>query len=286
MKISVYITSYNQKEFLKEAIESVLNQTLKPFEIIIVDDCSSDGSQELIKSYAERFNIIKYFFHKKNIGVSQVRITALSNVSGDYVTYVDGDDVYLPNKLEIESKLLQNGKYNLVFTNNLYVNPIDISDVKWIWANKKIELSTNLFVQTITRDFPRNSLFRMELVSFDLLKKVGFHDLNLKIYEDYDLRIRLSKIAKMNCSIEPTTKIRISEDGLSRSNKEEHLKAYKYIYKKYHSDIEALNSNLKEKVFSKMKRNAQVFEPKNDKVEKIFLKDKIKRKLKSIIDKF
>ena len=95
MKISVYISSYNQKEYLQVAIESVLNQTFLPYEIIIVDDCSSDGSQELIKEYSKKYSFIRYVFHKENKGIAQVRITALSKVTGDFVTYLDGDDLYL-----------------------------------------------------------------------------------------------------------------------------------------------------------------------------------------------
>ncbi|MEH6764508.1 MAG: glycosyltransferase family A protein [Aequorivita antarctica] len=285
MKISVYITSYNQKDFLKEAIDSVLSQTFKPFEIIIVDDCSSDGSQELIKEYSNKHSIIKHFFHEKNQGVSQVRITALSNVTGDFVTYLDGDDLYLPNKLEIESRLMENNDCDIVFTNNVYVNPEDINDVKWIWASDKIKLSSNLFVQTITRNFPRGNLFRMELINYEFLRNIGFHDLNLKIYEDYDLRIRLAKKAKMVCSIEPTTKIRISKNGLSKSNKEEHIKAYKYIYSKYETDVNKLDDSLRNEVILKMKRNLNLFYEENSSNSDITFKEKIKRRLKQLIDK-
>ena len=149
MRISVYITSYNQKAFLKEAIDSVLNQTLQPYEIIIVDDCSTDGSQELILSYADKYVYVKPIFHKKNLGVAKVRITALSNIKGDYVTYVDGDDVFLPNKLEIEANLIKSGEFNVAFSNNMYVDSNDLNDVKWIWADNVINLKTNLFIKTL-----------------------------------------------------------------------------------------------------------------------------------------
>ncbi|MDP2685559.1 MAG: glycosyltransferase family 2 protein [bacterium] len=285
MKISVYITSYNQKDFLQEAIESVLAQTFKPFEIIIVDDCSTDGSQELIKEFSNKHNIIKYFFHEKNQGVSQVRITALSNVTGDFVTYLDGDDLYLPNKLEIESRLMENNDCDIVFTNNMYVDADDVNDIKWIWASDKIKLDSNLFAQTITRNFPRINLFRMELINYEFLKDIGFHDLNLKIYEDYDLRIRLAKKAKMVCSIEPTTKIRISKNGLSKSNREEHIKAYKYIYSKYEADVNRLDDSLRNEVILKMERNLNSLYEENTRNSNTTFKVEIKRRLKRLIDK-
>lgn len=285
MKISVYITSYNQKALLKEAIESVLAQTLQPYEIIIVDDCSLDGSQELIKDYSDNYSIIKHIFHEKNYGVSQVRVTALTNVKGDFVTYLDGDDLYLPNKLELESQLMKNNNCDIVFSNNMYVDAEDVNDIKWIWATDKIKLDSNLFAQTITRHFPRNSLFRMELINYEFLKNIGFHDLNLKIYEDYDLRIRMSKEAKMACSIEPTTKIRISKNGLSKSNREEHIKAFKYIYNKYEADINALDDRLRNEVILKMKINLNSFYKENDKSINNSFKEKIKSKLLRLINK-
>jgi glycosyltransferase involved in cell wall biosynthesis len=285
MKISVYITSYNQKDFLKEAIESVLAQTLKPFEIIIVDDCSTDGSQELIKEYANKHTSIKYFFHKINQGISQVRTTALSNVTGDFVTYLDGDDLYLPHKLAVESQLIKSTNCDVVFTNNMYVNSSDTNDIMWIWAADRINLSSNLFAQTITRNFPRRSLFRMELINYEFLKKIGFHDLNLKIYEDYDLRIRLAIKGKIACSIEPTAKIRISKNGLSKSKREEHIKAYNYIYDKYETDVNNLNDSLKKEVLMKMKGNLNLFYEENKNSNNISLKKKIENKLKRLIDK-
>lgn len=284
MKISVYITSYNQREYLKEAIDSVLNQTLKPFEILIVDDYSSDGSQEFIKTYANKFDNVKYIFHEKNLGVARVRISALSNLTGDYVTYVDGDDVYLPHKLETEARLMSKGKYDLTFSNNLYTDPDDINDVKWIWAQNLNDLPKpgNMFIETITRSFPRGNLFRMELININTLKKAGFHDENLKIFEDYDLRIRLSKIAKINYSLEPTTKIRISKSGLSKSNIELHKESFNYIFNKYQSIVDQLPEKEKRVVNQKQAQLLKKFESDKSKPDG---KARIKRKLISLINK-
>ncbi len=270
---------------MQVAIESVLNQTFLPYEIIIVDDCSSDGSQELIKEYSKKYSFIRYVFHKENKGIAQVRITALSKVTGDFVTYLDGDDLYLPNKLEVESRLMQKNNSDIVFTNNMYVNPEDTNEIKWIWATDQIKLSSNLFVQTITRNFPRRSLFRMELINYDFLKKIGFHDLNLRIYEDYELRIRLSMQAKISCSIEPTAKIRISKHGLSKSDTIEHIKAYEYIYKKYEHEVSMLDDSLKKGVVLKMKKNLDFLRKGVAQNKTATFKEKVKKKLRRLIDK-
>jgi len=289
VKISVYITSYNQKSFLKEAIDSVLNQTYKPFEIIIVDDCSMDGSQDLIKEYANTFKNVRYIFHKKNKGVSDVRITALNNIKGDYVTYLDGDDLYLPNKLQVESNIILSEKCDLAFSNNMYVNEEDTNKINWIWASNPIDLGANLFVKTISRDFPRNNLFRMELINYKLLKEIGFHDTNLKIYEDYDLRIRLAKSLKFGYSLEPTTKIRISKKGLSKSPINEHIKAFKYIFKKYSNEIESLDIETKTKLNNRLSFLLNEMENINGMGKINFLsnlKNRAMKKLSNVINKF
>lgn len=277
MKISVYITSYNQKDFLREAIDSVLNQTLQPFEIIIVDDASTDGSQDLIKYYADKFDIVRYIFHKTNKGVSQVRVTALNEVKGDYVSYLDGDDLYLANKLEIESNLIKKNNTDLAFSNNMYVLEDNPQIIKWIWASNEIDVSDNvdLFYKTIARDFPRGNLFRMELINYEKLKQVGFHDTNLKIYEDYDLRIRLAKKLSFSCSIEPTSKIRISKNGLSKSPKSDHLKAFNFIFKKHQTDIDSLDLDKKEMLISKLEDLKDIFKEQPKKKFKTRIKNKL-----------
>ena len=286
MKISVYITSYNQKAFLKEAIESVLNQTFQPFEIIIVDDHSSDGSQDLIKYFASKYENVRYVLHEKNKGVSQVRITALNEIRGDYVTYLDGDDLYLPNKLKIESDIICNEDSDVAFSNNMYVDEKNTDDVRWIWASNKMNIQNDLFLKTLSRDFPRKSLFRMELINYRKLKKIGFHDPNLDIYEDYDLRIRLAKKLKFGYSLEPTTKIRISTNGLSKLSKIEHRKALNYIYNKYSSDIDKLDDESKKDL--KQKFEAFIEKYSGDQKPKITLsfKDRFKNRLIRTIKSF
>ncbi|WP_373056915.1 glycosyltransferase family 2 protein [Zunongwangia sp. H14] len=239
MNISVYITSYNQKNYLKDAIESVLKQTVKPIEIIVVDDFSNDGSQELISQYTKEYPSIKPIFNSKNLGISKVRNIGLLNATGDYVTYLDGDDVYLSHKLEIESRIIQKEKCDVAFSNHMYVEPKDLNEVKWIWTSSDFNLSKkeNLFIKTICRDFPRSTLYRNELVRRSLLERIGLYDENLEIYEDFDFKIRLAKIAKVKFSLEPTTKNRISRCGLSTKRKEVHRECLYYIFKKYLPEI-------------------------------------------------
>jgi len=232
MKISIFITSYNQKTYLTEAIESALNQSLRPFQIIIVDDCSTDGSQDVIAAYHSRFpNMITPIYHRKNTGVAHVRIDALNAVTGDFVTYMDGDDRFLPTKLEKETKLLQeNSGSQIAFSNNYYMTKDGLRIGLWIENEKPPE--GNIFCQTFARDFPKRSLFRMELVNYMAWKSIGFHDPQLDLYEDYDMRIRLTKYLTTVYYDEPLSEIRLHNKGLSKAPPSVHFHAIKHIFKK------------------------------------------------------
>lgn len=231
-RISVFITSYNQKTYLREAIDSVLVQTLSPYEIIVVDDSSTDGSQDLIQGYAKRYpDLIKTIFHQTNTGVTQSRIDALEAVTGDYVTYVDGDDRFLPTKLEKEyAALCQNRRARIAFSNNHYITPDGHFIRAWIEDDPPPE--GHVFMQTFGRMYPRRSLYRMELVDYQAWKSIGFHDPQLTLYEDFDMRIRMTKHLPTVYCDEPLAVIRDHGKGLSNSAPKNHYKALDYILRK------------------------------------------------------
>ena len=99
-KVSVIIPVYNREKYLNQAIESVLNQTFQDFEIIAVDDGSTDRSPELLKEWAKKDSRIRVAFHEKNMGVSAARNTALSMIRGKWLIPLDSDDALHPQALE------------------------------------------------------------------------------------------------------------------------------------------------------------------------------------------
>ncbi len=245
MNISVYITSYNQKNFLREAVESVLAQTMRPAQIIIIDDCSTDGSRDVIIAYKSRFpSVITPVFHEQNTGIAQSRIDALRAVTGDYVSYVDGDDRFLPRKLEQEAHVLSEGtNAQAVFSNNYYIS--EEGERTGVWAENVLPPENDIFCETFARDFPKRNLFRMELIRYSALQNIGFHDPELALYEDFDLRIRLAKSATILYCNEPLSEIRVHRKGLSSRTADEHLAALNYIYKKNSPLLEDLDRRKK-----------------------------------------
>ena len=230
-KISVFITSYNQKAYLIEAIESVLNQTLKPFEIIIVDDCSHDGSQELIKEYAKRFpDLIRPYLHKKNLGIPKNKSYALEQVRGELVTYLDGDDRFLPNKLELELNCLKNNPDAKIVFSNVYITDSDGKRTgTWI-ENNHLPPTGYVFHQVFGRDYPRRQLFRNEIVDYECLKKVGFYDEEFAMYHDWDLRIRLTKHFNVAFCSDILSEYRRHEKSISKLPFDRHFDELQRVY--------------------------------------------------------
>lgn len=127
-KISVVVASYNYQDYIKETLDSLLAQTYKNFEIIVVDDGSKDDSVKVIKKYAKKYpNIFLYRHHQgKNRGLPETIKLALTKATGEYVAFCESDDRWLPNYLEEKVKLINN-----------YADPkIIINDVK-IFGNKE-----------------------------------------------------------------------------------------------------------------------------------------------------
>lgn len=100
MKISLIIKNYNYEKYLPDAIESILNQTSKPDEFIIIDDGSTDESQNIIQGYADKHPEIIFLKNEKNMGICATTNKAIKQASHDFITLLASDDIYLPTYIE------------------------------------------------------------------------------------------------------------------------------------------------------------------------------------------
>ena len=182
MNVSVVIPCFNRKKTLSRSIDSVVNQTYKPSEIIIVDDGSTDGTRDFIlNSYPN----IKYFFQPKK-GVSSARNKGIRESSSDWVAFLDSDDEWLPQKLE--KQINQLGKHSEIFishTNEIWIrNGVRVNQMK-----KHQKYGGYIFDKCldICRISPSSVLIHKKV-----LKDVGVFDEALQVCEDYDLWLRIT----------------------------------------------------------------------------------------------
>lgn len=121
-KVSIIMPNYNCEKFLDETINSVLNQTYPDWELLIVDDCSTDNSVEKIKSFCNKDNRVKLFVNEKNSGAAASRNLALREASGKWIAFLDSDDLWLPEKLEKQLIFMVNNGYWFSFTKYRQIN--------------------------------------------------------------------------------------------------------------------------------------------------------------------
>lgn len=110
--ISIAVTTYNGEKFLREQLDSLYNQSIKPDEIIVCDDCSIDNTITILEEYRQKYDLI-YVVNKKQLGVNKNFFQALSLCTGDYICICDQDDIWMPHKIETLYKAI------ITFDNNL-----------------------------------------------------------------------------------------------------------------------------------------------------------------------
>ena len=112
--VSIIMPTYNCAKFIKETIESVLNQTYENWELVIVDDCSNDNTEEIVESFNDKR--IKYHKLEKNSGAAVARTTAMKMATGNYMAFLDSDDLWKKEKLEKQLEFMKKNNYNFTCT--------------------------------------------------------------------------------------------------------------------------------------------------------------------------
>ena len=134
--VSIIMPSYNTEKYIKETINSVLNQTYKNWELIIVDDCSSDNTDEIVRSITD--DRIKYLKNKVNSGAAITRNRALKEAKGKWIAFLDSDDLWKKEKLEKQMNFMKENNYYFSYTNYIEVDENDNPNGKKVTGPKKI----------------------------------------------------------------------------------------------------------------------------------------------------
>jgi glycosyltransferase involved in cell wall biosynthesis len=221
-KISVIIFSYNFEQFIDECIQSILKQTLTPYEIIICDDHSTDESWEIISNYGIKDpELLRTFRHDQNIGMINNCNFGFKQARGDFISWLDGDDMWLPQKLELEWQTLNNNPlaklaYSNVITIDEAGNQIDV----WIDPNESNPPEGDVFVPVFAKRFFRQtrSVFRNELIYRDIYEVLK-RDPEAGIYSDWDSKIRVTAEHEVAYSGKGLVLYRIHDQGIHRKHR-------------------------------------------------------------------
>jgi|GEM_PF-458103 len=186
--VGVLITCFNNEATIVDALSSVVHQTQPPDLVVVADDCSSDGSMNVVKEYVERNNLknVQVICGEVNRGVAKNRDNAIRQMEVDLVTTLDGDDFYYPTKLEKEYKALVESDACIAVSDILVLLPDGEQVLKTSdYAKQSVEKVLS-YACSRKHPVPRDLLFSKQLY----LESGGF-DCDLDIYEDWALKLRM-----------------------------------------------------------------------------------------------
>ena len=209
--VSVLMSVFNGERWLAESIDSVLNQTFRDFEFIIVNDGSTDRSLEIINKFSQLDSRIKVF-DKINTGLSDSLNYGIARSSSEWIARIDADDIWIPHKLERQINLIRTDQdIVLIASSFLLIDENGARGKEYHYPVKHAELVQRLIRRT---HFPHSSaLYRTKIV-----RELGGYRNKLKRSEDLDLWLKLSERGKIGCIDQPLVLIRKHIDQISHDS--------------------------------------------------------------------
>ena len=217
--VSIIMNCYNGEKYLREAIDSIYAQTYQNWEIIFWDNCSTDRSASITKSYDEK---LKYFLAEQTTILSIARNCALRKVSGDYVSFLDCDDLYLPNKLKTQLAFMKSKGAVLSYGSWIKINERGEEIKKYVmkesFDNKFEEFLKGYYVnfQTLMID---NSYLKRNKISFDE---------NLSFSPDFNIVLRIAYNSPVLAISEVLVKYRVHDNSMSSNKKADKINDFNY----------------------------------------------------------
>jgi glycosyltransferase involved in cell wall biosynthesis len=199
MKLSICLPTYNAGGFLSQALDSILNQTYKDYEIIIVDDNSTDNTPEIINRYLQKDSRIKYFQNEQNLGIFHNWNKCLEYASGDCINMFAQDDVMLPRNLETKVKILDDNPHLGLVTSSVKIIDAKGNLSQWDWANypeDKLAKGREWVINNAGEANPICCPF--VLINRRVLEKVGGQfNTNLAYASDFEMWLRIGLVADL-----------------------------------------------------------------------------------------
>lgn len=233
--VSVVIPTYNRAYCIKIAIESVLVQDYEKMEIIVVDDASTDNTEEVIQSIND--SRIRYIRNKENCGAAASRNRGIGMAKGVYIAFQDSDDIWQEGKLKKQIELIQKKNYGMVYAGfeQKCVNggkiriPRDDMPQEMLSGEVYPYLLSESYIGTPTM-----------VIQKEILKEINGFDENMKNYEDYDLALRIAKNYKIGYINEVLIKSETSENSID-GNIIQGIISSAYLLRKYEADLKFYN---------------------------------------------
>ena len=209
--ISVVIPYYNREQYIDEAVQSVMSQTLKPLEIIIVNDCSRESSRRYLDRYASTCKIVDL---EVNVGLAAARNEGVRCARGRFVAFLDDDDVWLPQKLEIQRRYMDEHPECAIVHTAVWLFFLTGRDEFF----KRFEEGPMTLAQALTNEYW--AIIPTVLIRSEVIQAVAGFDVNFRECEDRDFIIRCCAAGyRVEGIIEPLVRVRRqNQEGLTKDH--------------------------------------------------------------------
>ncbi len=208
-KVSVIIPAYNAGKYIAETMDSVLVQTYSDFEIIVVDDGSKDQTVSIVKQFKIKYPEKVKLIQKENGGPASARNAGIKVAVGEYIAFIDADDLWLPQKLEKQVRYFetQPSQVGIVYTDARSF------DKDGIWINKYYpKFNGKIYKELLNSMLPNLSV----MVRKECFQNVGYFEEALDIIEDHDMWLRISMKYEVLCLDEMLSLYRQHSQGRSK----------------------------------------------------------------------
>lgn len=221
--VSIIMPAYNAARFIEDAINSVQNQTYKNWELLICDDCSTDKTKKIISSFMKNDRRIKLFELEKNSGAAIARNTSIKNASGQFISFLDSDDIWKTKKLEKQIEFMKLNNYLFTCT---YYDKINNKGTK---LNQVVKYAKVANFNTLLYYSPGNST-----VIYNSNELGKFYIPSIRKRNDYLMWFQVIQKSKyLNCLQQNLSSHRIVENSLSHKK----MSLVKYHWKIYNKEL-------------------------------------------------
>ncbi len=212
-KVSIVVNCYNSDKYLKEALDSIKTQTFDDYEVVFIDNCSEDNSASIAKAFGEK---LKYYKTNETISLGAGRNYAIDMCKGDYIAFLDCDDLWESEKLRIQVEIMEENPKCAVTMSNIYM--LNMTD-----NTKKVTLRMNERKKLALQDFAINYEYGMSsfMLRNSTIKRLGLRfDERLSYAEEYDFFMRLSCFGEVIYTPEVLATYRVHANMNSKHLKE------------------------------------------------------------------
>lgn len=241
--VSVILPTYNYAQFLPESVGSILLQTYKSYEILVVDDGSTDNTKEVLSPFMQK---IKYIKLEQNRGLPIARNIGIQSAQGKYIAFLDADDLWLPEKLQTDVNYFdQHPEVSMVYSRHINIDEKGYT----LSSNRKKRLpSGNIFIQLFSE---QNFIISSSVVvRRDVFATTGLFDERLFNCQDWDMWLRIAFYFKVAGINKPLVKYRHNPRSLSK-NRDNVLKYQKLVIDKTYNTFNDKEFGISEKLYKK-----------------------------------